>query len=115
MLIKKYDIWIADLSPRIGTEPGKKRPVLVIQTDLLNNISHPSTIICPITTRVKKKVDILRVHIKKGTAQLSRDCDIMINQLRAIDNRRLVRKLGTLPHIQTEKVRENLRILLDLE
>ncbi|MEA1886488.1 MAG: type II toxin-antitoxin system PemK/MazF family toxin [Bacteroidota bacterium] len=73
MLIKQYDIWIADLSPRIGTEPGKMRPVLIIQTDLLNNISHPSTIICPITTRVRKNADILRVHIRKGTAQLNRD------------------------------------------
>ena len=115
MLINRYDIWIADLSPRIGTEPGKKRPVLIIQTDLLNNISHPSTIICPITTRVRENADILRVHIRKGTAQLSRDCDIMIDQARAIDNRRLVRKFGTLPHKLSEKVKENLRIVLDLE
>lgn len=115
MLIKQYDIWIADLSPRIGTEPGKKRPVLVIQTDLINNISHPSTIICPITTRVKKNVDILRVHIRKGTAQMSRDCDIMIDQVRAIDNRRLEKKIGILPHKLSEKVRESLRIVLDLE
>ena len=115
MLIKQYDIWIADLSPRIGTEPGKKRPVLVIQTDLINNISHPSTIICPITTRVKKNVDILRVHIIKGTAQLSKDCDIMIDQVRAIDNRRLERKIGALPNDLKEKVKENLFMILDLD
>ena len=115
MLIKQYDIWIADLSPRIGTEPGKKRPVIIIQTDLLNNISHPSTIICPITTRVKKNTDILRVHIRKGTTHLNHDCDIMIDQARAIDNRRLVNKIDTLPHKLSARVKENLRIVLDLE
>ena len=114
MSIKQYDIWIADLSPRTGTEPGKKRPVLIVQTDLLNSLSHPSTIICPITTRVKKDSDILRVHIKKGTAQLNHDCDIMIDQVRAIDNRRLVRKLGPLPQSIAAKVGENLSIVLDL-
>jgi len=115
ILIKQYDIWIADLSPRIGAEPGKQRPVLVIQTDLINNISHPSTIICPLTTSVKKNVDILRVHIRNGTAQLSRDCDIKIDQVRVIDNRRLVKKIGILPQKLSEKVEENLRIVLDLE
>jgi len=51
MEINQYEIWIADLEPRFGTESGKVRPVVVIQTDLLNNI-HPYTIICPITTNV---------------------------------------------------------------
>jgi mRNA interferase MazF len=114
MSINQYDIWIADLSPRTGSEPGKKRPVLIVQSDLLNSLSHPSTIICPITTRVKKGSDILRVHIKKGTAQLNQDCDIMIDQVRAIDNRRLVRKLGALPQSIAAKVGENLSIVLDL-
>ncbi len=47
MLIKQNEIWTADLNPQIGTEPVKTRPVLIIQTNLLNQIPHPSTIICP--------------------------------------------------------------------
>ena len=43
---KQYEIWLADLNPRMGTEPGKTRPVVIIQTDLLNDV-HPSTIVCP--------------------------------------------------------------------
>lgn len=50
MVIKQFEIWMADLIPQIGTEPGKTRPVLVIQTNLLNKIPHPSTIVCPIQT-----------------------------------------------------------------
>src|SRR6056297_31566 len=115
MPIKQFEIWIADLNPQIGTEPGKTRPVVVIQTDLLNKIPHPATIICPVTTTVKKSSEILRVHLKKGTANLQQACDIMIDQIRAIDNKRLTRKIGVLPEGLIEKVKENIQIVLDLE
>ena len=115
MQIKQFEIWIADLNPRIGTEPGKTRPVLIIQTNLLNKILHPSTIICPITTKIENEADILRVHLKKGMADLSEDCDIMIDQIRAIDNKRLIKKTGDLPAHLKDKIKENIRITLDLE
>ena len=114
MSIKQYEIWIADLNPQIGTEPGKTRPVLVLQTNLLNKIPHPSTIICPITTNVKKESEILRVHIKKGTSNLMQDCDIMIDQFRTIDNKRLIRKIGDLPGDLVKEVKENIKIIIDL-
>lgn len=115
MQIKQFEIWIADLNPQIGTEPGKTRPVLVIQTNLLNKIPHPSTIVCPITTNVKKDSDILRVHLKKGTVNLHQACDIMIDQIRAIDNKRLTKRIGILPDELIELVKENIQIVLDLE
>lgn len=114
MSIKQYEIWIADLNPQIGTEPGKTRPVLVLQTNLLNKIPHPSTIICPITTNVKEESEILRVHIKKGTSNLMQDCDIMIDQIRTIDNKRLIRKIGGLPGDLIKEVKENIKIIMDL-
>jgi len=115
MLIKQFEIWIADLNPQIGTEPGKTRPVLIIQTNLLNKIPHPSTIICPITTNVQKDSQILRVNIGKGTCNLQEECDIMIDQVRAIDNKRLLRKIGVLPSNLQELVKENIRIVLDID
>ena len=93
MQINQYEIWIADLNPQIGTEPGKTRPVLIVQTNLLNKIPHPSTIICPITTNIEEDSDILRVHLKKGMSKLHEDCDVMIDQIRAIYNKRLFKKV----------------------
>ena len=115
MLTKQFEIWLADLNPKIGTEAGKTRPVLVVQTNLLNKIKHPSTIVCPITTNVKKEATILRVHLKKGMANLFKDCDIMIDQIRAIDNKRLVKKIGNLPTNLEEIIKENIKIVIDLE
>ncbi len=114
-MTKRLEIWIADLSPRLGTEPGKKRPVLVVQTDFLNKISHPSTIICPITTSIKSKSKILRVPLKKGQANLQKDSHILIDQIRAIENQRLVEKIGVLPKDLIGEVQKNLSIVLDLD
>lgn len=113
MKIKQYEIWIADLNPRFGTEAGKTRPVLIIQTDLLNKF-HPSTIVCPITTNVKPEAQILRVHLAKGISKLKEDCDIMIDQIRAIDNKRLLKKIGELSQEQIEIIKTNLSIILDI-
>lgn len=114
MKIRQFEIWIADLNPRMGTETGKVRPVIVVQTDLLNR-EHPSTIVCPITTNVNPDSELLRVHLKRSTSGLKQDCDVMIDQVRAIDNKRLVKKVGKADNVVAEKIRENLRVVLDLE
>jgi len=111
MKINQFDIWLADLNPSQGTEPGKTRPVVVIQTDLLND-THPSTIICPITTNVQKDIEILRVHLKKN--QLDKLSDILVDQIRAIDNKRFITKLGKLTNDQKVKLKNNIRIVLDI-
>lgn len=111
MNIKQYDIWLADLYPSLGTEPGKTRPVVIMQTDLLNEI-HLSTVICPITTNVKPEIALLRVHLKKG--QLDKLSDILVDQIRAIDNKRLIKKLGHLTKDQIQILKTNIRIVLDL-
>ena len=87
MNVQKFNIYMADLNPKIGTDPGKVRPVVVVQTNFLNNI-HPSTVVCPITTNVIQNSKLLRVHLKKGEAGLNQNSDILIDQVRAIDNRR---------------------------
>ena len=115
MQINQYEIWIADLNPQIGTESGKTRPVLVVQTNLLNKIPHPLTVVCLITTNVQKDSDILRVHLKKGMANLHENCDVMIDQIRAIDNKRLIKKVGNLPVELIDNIKENISIIIDLD
>ena len=114
-MISQYDVWIADLNPQKGTESGKTRPVAIIQTNLLNKANHFSTLICPITTNVINQSSVLRVNLKKGYANLNEECDIMIDQIRSIDNTRLNKRVGKIPKNCIEQMKENILIILDLE
>ncbi len=111
MTIRKFHVYTADLNPRFGTEPGKTRPVVVVQTNLLNQ-EHPSTIVCPITTHVQPTSHILRVHLKKHEAGLKKDSDIIVDQIRAIDNKRFQEHLGEISDNNKKLLLKNLRILI---
>jgi mRNA interferase MazF len=106
-------LYLADLEPRAGTEPGKGRPVLVIQTDLLNEVGHPSTWILPCTTRLTGE-NLLRVVLPRGIGGNREECEVMVDQSRAVDNRRLVRALKPLPKSILAEVVEKLRRIGDL-
>jgi len=84
------EIWIADLGARNGTELGKKRPVLIFQSPILLEIAHPSTIVIPLTTRLIDDIEPLRIRIK-AEESLQKDSDILIDQVKSIDNRRLLK------------------------
>lgn len=84
------EVWLADLSPKIGTELGKLRPVLVIQDQMLLDAEHPSTLIVPLTTNLIDNAEPLRIRIKPED-KLQKESDIIIDQIRAIDNKRLVK------------------------
>ena len=113
MRVRRGSLYLADLNPRMGTEAGKTRPVLVIQTDLLNDAGHPSTWILPCTTRLAG-ANLLRVMLPKGIAGNRQDCEVMIDQSRTIDNRRLVRLLEPLPRSILREVEDKLRRLAEL-
>ncbi len=112
--LKRFDVWIADLNPPNGTEPGKIRPVVVVQTDLLNNF-HPSTLVCPVTTNIIAGADILRVNLAKNEGGLKKRSAVLVDQVRAIDNKRLLKKTGSLTKSAKNKLMNNLRIVLDLD
>jgi len=107
------ELYWADLAPRFGTEPGKLRPVLVVQSDLLNQTGHPSTWVLPCTTRLTGE-SILRVPLPKGIAGNSRACEVMVDQSRAIDNRRFLRRLGRLPAPLLRDMKQKLKQLAEL-
>lgn len=106
-------LYLADLNPRVGTEAGKMRPVVIIQNDLLNEAGHPSTWVLPCTTRLTGE-SLLRVVLPRGMAGNREECEVMIDQSRAIDNRRLVRRLKPLPRSILSEVAEKLRRVGDL-
>ncbi len=81
-------IWLANLNPRKGTEPGKTRPVLILQDQAHLDAGHPSTIIIPMTTNLIDDAEPLRIRVK-ARENLTRDSDLLIDQIRAIDNRRI--------------------------
>jgi mRNA interferase MazF len=89
-MIERGEIWLADLNPPHGTEPGKTRPVLVVQATALLQAEHPSTYVIPLTTRLVEDAEPLRIRISSSGRRL-RDSDLLMDQLRAIDNRRLIR------------------------
>jgi mRNA interferase MazF len=111
--IRRGSLYLADLSPHRETEPGKVRPVLVVQTDLLNDVGHPSTWVLPCTTRTTGE-NLLRVPLPRGIAGTREDCEVMIDQSRAIDNARFARALKPLPRPLLQEVEEKLRRLADL-
>jgi mRNA interferase MazF len=110
--MKKYEVWLADLDPSFGTESGKKRPVVIVQSNLLNH--HSSTIICPISTNVKPTFTLTRVHLQLGDANLTKNSDVMIDQIRAVDNNRFIKKIGTLPTKYHLLINQNIKLVMDL-
>ncbi|CAN5832656.1 type II toxin-antitoxin system PemK/MazF family toxin [soil metagenome] len=111
---KRGEIWLADLNPGRGTEPGKTRPVLIVQAQALLDAEHPSTLVVPLTTRLVESAEPLRVRIR-ASGRLKKDSDALIDQVRAIDNRRLVQgPLSRLQPPQVDAVSEALLEVFDL-
>jgi len=87
--MKRGEIYLANLNPGKGTEPGKTRPVLIVQNQSLMDAEHPSTLIIPLTTQRIDNAEPLRLCIP-AEGKLKHSSDLLIDQLRAIDNRRLM-------------------------
>jgi mRNA interferase MazF len=83
------EVWLANLNPGRGTEPGKIRPVLILQNQALLDAEHPSTLIIPLTTNLIEDAEPLRLRIA-AQGGLDKDSDLLIDQLRAFDNKRLI-------------------------
>ena len=111
---KRGEIWLVDLNPGRGTGPGKTRPVLIVQAQALLDAEHPSTLVVPLTTRLVEAAEPLRVRIQ-ASGGLKNESDALIDQVRAIDNRRLVQgPLSRLQPPQIDAVAEALLEVFDL-
>lgn len=113
MIIKRGDIYYADLSPVIGSEQGGVRPVLIVQNDIGNKYS-PTVIAAAITSQINKAK--LPTHIEIGAQEygLQKDSVILLEQIRTIDKKRLREKIGHLDDELMDNVNEALGVSFGL-
>lgn len=114
MEIKRGRLYVVDFNPRVKTKPGKLRPAIVLQSDLVNEAGYPSTIVIPATTRLVEDPGILRLRIEKGQGGLARDSDLLLGQLIAVANESFRQEIGTLPDDLMDEVEKRVRIILGL-
>lgn len=114
MVIRRGDVYYADLRPVIGSEQGGVRPVLIIQNDVGNK--HSPTVICAaITSKMNKAKLPTHVELSAVTYHMVKDSVILLEQLRTIDKKRLKDKVCHLDAPILKKIDEALKISLELD
>jgi mRNA interferase MazF len=113
VIVKRGDVFFADLSPVVGSEQGGVRPVLVIQNDIGNRFS-PTVIVAAITAQIQKAKLPTHVEIDAKTYGFDRDSVILLEQIRTIDKQRLTDKITHLDDEMMDRVNESLQISLGL-
>lgn len=113
-IVKRGDIFYADLSPVVGSEQGGIRPVIVIQNDVGNKYS-PTIIIAAITSQINKAKLPTHIEISSEEYGLNKDSVVLLEQIRTVDKRRLKEKLGHMTVSDMLKVNEALMISVGLE
>ena len=111
--VKRGGIWLVNLDPTIGHEIKKSRPAVIIQNDIGNQYS-PLTIIAPITSQNTDKVYPIEVLLTKSNSGLEKNSKVLLNQIRAIDKIRLIKKLGKVDKETLSKIDESIKISLGL-
>ena len=113
MEILRGDIFVANLEPIAGSEQGGIRPVLILQNNISNKYS-PTTIIAPITSKKQTRAYVTNVPISTKESKLKKDSLILCNQIRTIDKKRIIRKIGKLDFEIIRKIDLAIKISLDL-
>ena len=113
MVIKRGDIYYADLRPVIGSEQGGIRPVLIVQNDTGNRHS-PTVIVAAITSKMNKAKLPTHIEIEADKYDIVKDSVILLEQLRTIDKKRLKDKVGHLERDILKRVNEALLVSLEL-
>ncbi len=111
--VKRGDVWLVNLDPTEGHEIKKSRPAVIIQNDAGNKYS-PITIIAPVTSQQLDSVHPFEVLLTKESSGLEKDSKALLNQIRAIDKKRLVRKLGKVDIETLYDIDEAIKISLGL-
>lgn len=113
LIVKRGDVYFADLSPVVGSEQGGVRPVLVVQNDIGNRFS-PTVIVAAITAQIQKAKLPTHVEINAERYGFDRDSVILLEQIRTIDKQRLTDKITHLDDNMMLKVNDALNISMGL-
>jgi mRNA interferase MazF len=114
MEIKRGHLYVIDFNPRVKTKPGKLRPAIVLQSDIVNEAGYPSTIVIPTTSRLVENPGTLRLRINKGEGGLTKDSDLLIGQLIAVANESFRQEIGVLSITLMADLEERVRLILGL-
>jgi mRNA interferase MazF len=112
--ILRGHLYVVDFNPRVKTKPGKVRPAIVVQDDLVNDAGYPSTIVVPTTTRLAETDSPLRLRLAAGMAGLERESDVLVAQVIAVANDSFRKELGHLPAEAQAALDRKLRVVLGL-
>lgn len=114
-LPEAWNIYTVNLEPRVGSKPGKQRPCLSIQPSFFAQSGLSSTVIVPLTTKIIDPIAWpLRVRIEAGFCGLTKDSDLLIDQILAWDNSLFVSHIGELPEVLIKKTKLAIIEFLDL-
>jgi mRNA interferase MazF len=110
-MASRGEIWLINLNPiKKSNEVGKIRPALILQNDELNDGGYPTTVILPLSTVLIDDAEPLRYRVCARDT-LEKDSDILIAQVRSIDNTRLIKKLSSL---NTEELKHVISLLMEV-
>ena len=110
---RRGEVWIVELDPTRGHEMQKTRYCLIIQSDVLNK-KLPTYIIAPITSKVRAEWFPIGIILKKGEGNLSKESQVMLNQIKAADITRFKKRIGKLPENTMIQINESIEFVLGL-
>ncbi len=114
MEIRRGHLYLVDFNPRIKPKPGKLRPAIVLQSNLVSEAGYLSTVVIPTTPQLVENAGFLRLRLKRGVGAIERDSDVLIGQLIAVANESFRREIGALPTLLMRELERRVRILLEL-
>jgi mRNA interferase MazF len=114
MKILRGNVYVVDFHPRVHTKPGKSRPAVVIQSNLVNEAGYPSTIVVPTTSKTVDDAGFMRLKLPKGICGLEKSSDVLLGQVIAVANLSFKKDLGPLPPEWFTEIESRLKVIMGL-
>lgn len=113
MVIEQGDIYWIDLGEPSGSEPGYRHPHIVIQNNVFNASKISTTVVCSLTTNVKRADAPGNVQLNKGEANLSKDCVVNVSQIFTVNKSELIDKIGQVSKKRFSEILKGIKLLIE--